>query len=142
MGAQMRAQDIAEAAKRAGAILARVRQLPGEQRTAENLLPLLRQAVECKLMIGEQEESNLRNLAVISIKLSDQRAGSLSDEAVLKQIKKYDCHQTSLVTQKKVLLLMYLERELRIHMSDEDASSIETLEDLARLTAAYLKEGG
>lgn len=133
-------RDIAEASKRAGKVLEEIRYLPEGQRSPQTLLPLLRRAVACKLMVGEQEESNIRNLVIISIKLQDQRAGNLPDEVIRRQIKKYDCHQTSLVAQKKVLLLMYLERELGIHMSDDDASSIETLEDLAALVSEYLEK--
>lgn len=133
-------RDIAEASKRAGKVLEEIRNLPEGQRSARTLLPLLRWAVACKLMVGEQEESNIRNLVIISIKLQDQRAGNLPDEVIRRQIKKYDCHQTSLVVQKKVLLLMYLERELGIHMSDDDASSVETLEDLATLVSEYLEK--
>lgn len=133
-------RDITEASKRAGRVLEEIRNLPEGQRSARTLLPLLRRAVACKLMVGEQEESNIRNLVIISIKLQDQRAGNLPDEVIRRQIKKYDCHQTSLVAQKKVLLLMYLERELGIHMSDDDASSIETLEDLAALVSEYLEK--
>lgn len=135
-------QDIAEAAKKAGMILNSIRDMPGEAISAEALLPLLRQAVCSKLMIEEPEESNIRNLVVAGIKAQDRKAGRLPDEVIQKQIRKYDCHQTSLAAQKKVLLLMYIEKGLGIHMSDEDATSIETLNDLARLAAAYLKEGG
>lgn len=134
-------QDIVEASRKAGAILKTIRHMPEECIKEQTLLTLLRQAVCCKLMIEEQEEQNIRNLVVISIKTQDRKAGRLPDEVIQKQIRKYDCHQTSLAAQKKVLLLMYVEKELGIHMSDEDAVSIETLDDLARLTAVYLKGG-
>lgn len=133
--------DIVEATGMAKQILAGIRNMPREQITAASLLPLLRQAVSRKLMIPEQAEDNIHNLAIISIKTQDIRAGSLPDEVIRTQIKKYDCHQTSLVTQKKVLLLMFIERELGIYMEDDDALSIETLNDLAELTAGYLKKG-
>lgn len=133
--------DIVEATKRAKKNLEQIRGLSRQDIEGKTLLPLLRQAVCSKLMIEEQEESNLRNLVVISIKTQDLRMGNLPDKVIHNQIKKYDCHQTSLVAQKKVLLLMYIEKELGIRMNDDDASSIETLEDLAELTAVYLKEG-
>ncbi len=130
--------EIAEASRKAGEILKGIRELSGERVSAAVLLPLLQKAVCCKLMVGEQQEGNIRNLVILSIKLQDQRAGNLSDETIGRQIKKYDCHQTSLAAQKKVLLLMYLERELGFHMNDDEATSIETLEDLSNLAAAYL----
>ena len=39
---------------------------------------------------------------------------------IQREIKKYDCHQTSLAVQKKVLLLMFIERELGIAMEDDE----------------------
>ncbi len=134
--------DIVRATKESREILRQICGLPKEKQEVEELLPLLRQAVCAKLMIEEPEEHNLRNLVVISIKTQDRKAGNLSDEVIRSQVKKYDCHQTSLVAQKKVLLLMYIEKELGIHMSDEDATSIETLEDLAETAAGYLKKKG
>ncbi len=134
--------NIVQAAKDSRMILNQIHRLPQEELKMEALIPFLRRAVCAKLMIEEQEENNLRNLVVISIKTQDQRAGKLSDDVIRSQIKKYDCHQTSLVVQKKVLLLMYIEKELGIHMNDEDAASIETLEDLARLATIYLKRKG
>ncbi len=134
--------DILQAAKNSAAVLKQICRLPEAELETEKLLPLLRKAVCAKLMIEEQEERNLRNLVVISIKARDRQAGNLSDDVIRSQIRKYDCHQTSLVVQKKVLLLMYIERELGIHMSDEDAASIETLEDLARFAGVYLKKKG
>ena len=134
--------DIVCATKESREILQQICGLPREKQKMEELLPLLRRAVCAKLMIEEQEEYNLRNLVVISIKTQDRKAGNLSDEVIRSQIKKYDCHQTSLVVQKKVLLLMYIERELGIHMSDEDATSVETLEDLAETAAVYLRKKG
>lgn len=133
-------REIAEASRKAGEILEEIRKLPLEQRRADVLLPLLRQAVGCKLMTGEQQESNIRNLVIISIRLQDQKAGNLPDQVIRRQIKQYDCHQTSLVAQKKVLLFLYLERELGIRMTDEEAASIETLEELAEVAAVYLRE--
>lgn len=133
-------QDIVEATKRSKEILADIRKLSTEQLTRKMLLPLLRQAVLYKLMIGEnEEESSIRNLIVLSIKLQDKKSGNLSDEVIRNQVSKYDCHQTSLVAQKKVLLLMYLERELGFHMSDEDAVSMETMEDMAKIFTHYMK---
>ncbi|MGN0333351.1 MAG: hypothetical protein ACI4D9_10105 [Lachnospiraceae bacterium] len=133
--------DIVQAAEKSREVLRKIRDMSRADIDKKTLLPLVRQAVFYKLMIEEQAENNLRNLVIISIKTQDMKAGGLSDEMIRKQIQKYDCHQTSLVARKKVLLLMYLERELGIRMSDEDAVSAETLEDLSELIAFYLKEG-
>lgn len=133
--------DIVQAAEKSREVLRKIRDMSRADIDKKTLLPLVRQAVFYKLMIEEQAENNLRNLVIISIKTQDMKAGGLSDEMIRKQIQKYDCHQTSLVARKKVLLLMYLERELGIRMSDEDAVFAETLEDLSELIAFYLKEG-
>ena len=132
-------QDIVEAARDARGILETIQNMPEEKRKEEILTPLFRQAVLKKLMITEEEESNIRNLVVLSIRMQDQIAGNLSDAVIRSQIGKYDCHQTNLVVQKKILLLMFLERELGIHMCDEDMVSIETVQDLARIFTAYLR---
>ncbi len=132
--------DIVEATNMAKAALGDIRNMPGRERNVSSVLPLIRQAIFRKLMIPEQKENNIRNLVIISIKTLDMKSQNLPDEVIQKQIRKYDCHQTSLVAQKKVLLLMFMERELGIHMDDDDASSIETVEDLAELVVIYLKK--
>ena len=65
-------------------------------------------------MIQEDTQTDIRKLVIISIKRQDLRKGNLPDEVIQREIKKYDCHQTSLAVQKKVLLLMFIERELGI----------------------------
>ena len=71
--------EIAEASRKAGEILKGIRELSGERVSAAVLLPLLQKAVCCKLMVGEQQEGNIRNLVILSIKLLDQRSWNLSD---------------------------------------------------------------
>jgi acyl carrier protein len=43
--------------------------------------------------------------------------------------------------QKKVLLLMFIERELGIAMEDDEASDIENLDELADAVIRHLKGG-
>ena len=77
-------------------------------------------------MIQEDTQTDIRKLVIISIKRQDLRKGNLPDEVIQREIKKYDCHQTSLAVQKKVLLLMFIERELGIAMEDDEPRTLRT----------------
>ena len=92
-------------------------------------------------MIQEDTQTDIRKLVIISIKRQDLRKGNLPDEVIQREIKKYDCHQTSLAVQKKALLLMFIERELGIAMEDDEASDIENLDELADAVIRHLKGG-
>ena len=107
--------DIVKNTKKAAAILSDIRALPADRLDKEMVLGLLRRAV-C------------------------MRAGGLSDNVIRQQIKKYDCHQTSLAAQKKTLLFMFMERELGITLEDDEAVDIETMDQLAEAFIKRLKE--
>ena len=107
--------------------------------TPELIEDLLRKAILHKLMI-ESEEDKLRDLVVISIKSADLKNKGVSEDMIRKQITKYDCHQTSLVVQKKALMLIFIEKELGIKLSDEEAVDIQTIKELAACVYEKLKE--
>lgn len=98
----------------------------------EKIHGLLKEAVCLKLMIDPEDADTdeFRKLAILSIRRSSTARG-LSDSAVDRQIEKYDCHQTNLVTQKKVLLMLYMERALGVEIPDEDASDMATVRQFA-----------
>ena len=124
--------EIVKSTREASAVLDRIKSMPCEG---------LEKAVNLKLMIQEDTQTDIRKLVIISIKRQDLRKGNLPDEVIQREIKKYDCHQTSLAVQKKVLLLMFIERELGIAMEDDEASDIENLDELADAVIRHLKGG-
>ena len=130
--------EIVKSTREASAVLDRIKSMPCEGLEKEVILPLLRKAVNLKLMIQEDTQTDIRKLVIISIK---RQKGNLPDEVIQREIKKYDCHQTSLAVQKKVLLLMFIERELGIAMEDDEASDIENLDELADAVIRHLKGG-
>lgn len=132
--------EIVKSTKEAATILAELRLMPKDRLNKKTALPILKKAVNRKLMLQEEEEEQIRNLIILSIKQKDKKAGNLSDEVIKKQIKKYDCHQISLAAQKKTLLLMFIERELGITLDDDEAVGIETMEQLAEAFTKYLVE--
>ena len=99
----------------------------------------MKKAVCCKLMIPEDGIDDLRKLSVLSIKYQDQGSAALPDSVIRSKIEKYDCHQTNLVTQKKTLLIMFIEKQLGVHFSDEDAVEIRTVSDLCQMSLNYQK---
>ena len=107
----------------------------------EAMCASLRNAVCSRLMIdaGEAETDDIRKLCILSIRRQMSENVGLSDREIVRQIEKYDCHQTNLVTQKKVLLMLYVERELNIQIGDDEAVDISTTEDLARVSADKLR---
>ena len=131
--------EIVKSTREASAVLDRIKSMPCEGLEKEVILPLLRNAVNLKLMIQEDTQTDIRKLVII--KRQDLRKGNLPDEVIQREIKKYDCHQTSLAVQKKVLLLMFIERELGIAMEDDEASDIENLDELADAVIRHLKGG-
>ena len=132
--------DIVKNTKKAAAILSDIRALPADRLDKEMVLGLLRRAVCIKLMIPEVDEPQIKNLVITGIKQQVMRAGGLSDNVIRHQIKKYDCHQTSLAAQKKTLLFMFMERELGITLEDDEAVDIETMDQLAEAFIKRLKE--
>ena len=107
----------------------------------EAMCTSLRNAVCSRLMIDAEkaETDDIRKLCILSIRRQMSENVGLSDREIVRQIEKYDCHQTNLVTQKRVLLMLYVERELNIQIGDDEAVDISTTEDLARVSAATLR---
>lgn len=107
----------------------------------EAMCTSLRNAVCSRLMIDAEkaETDDIRKLCILSIRRQMSENVGLSDWEIVRQIEKYDCHQTNLVTQKRVLLMLYVERELNIQIGDDEAVDISTTEDLARVSADKLR---
>ena len=107
----------------------------------EAMCTSLRNAVCSRLMIDAEkaETDDIRKLCILSIRRQMSENVGLSDREIVRQIEKYDCHQTNLVTQKRVLLMLYVERELNIRIGDDEAVDISTTEDLARVSADKLR---
>lgn len=107
----------------------------------EAMCTSLRNAVCSRLMIDAEkaETDDIRKLCILSIRRQISENVGLSDREIVRQIEKYDCHQTNLVTQKRVLLMLYVERELNIQIGDDEAVDISTTEDLARVSADKLR---
>ena len=132
--------EIVKSTREASAVLDRINPCPVKDWKRSNSA-FAEKAVNLKLMIQEDTQTDIRKLVIISIKRQDLRKGNLPDEVIQREIKKYDCHQTSLAVQKKVLLLMFIERELGIAMEDDEASDIENLDELADAVIRHLKGG-
>lgn len=120
-------------------ILNQIRELPGKSLTEEALLESLQKAVCLKLMIPETRETDLKTLLITSIRTADAAREHMSPEQTELLMHKTDCHRVSLLAHKKVLLIMFIEKELNLKFTNEEASSIEDTKDLALLAANYLK---
>ena len=114
----------------AKALLKEVKQVSWTEDARARLKSLLKKAVCCKLMIAEDEADEIRKLVILSIKQQNKEDAALPDHVIQSKIEKYDCHQSSLVSQKKTLLILFIERELGLHFSDEEAIKIKTIDDL------------
>ena len=125
--------EIVKSTREASAVLDRIKSMPCEGLEKEVILPLLRNAVNLKLMIQEDTQTDIRKLVIMSIKRQDLRKGNLPDAVSYTHL--------SLAVQKKVLLLMFIERELGIAMEDDEASDIENLDELADAVIRHLKGG-
>lgn len=112
--------------------MASIRKMSSQERTPKNILPVLQKAAAAKLMIPPTQETSIRNLVIMSIQCqAGQKPG---------QIQKYDCHQTSLLAQKKVLFLMSVEKELGIVLETQEAADIEDLRELSEVAASRLNQ--
>jgi hypothetical protein len=91
----------------------------------------LRGYLLAKLMLAETtEEPDLYRLAVLSIKKNNSE-GNLTDNAVLdERLQKYDCHRTNSAVNKRVLLIMRVERQLGIRLDNDEAAAMSTIDDL------------
>lgn len=120
-------------------ILNQIRELPKNFLTYEALLKSLQKAVCLKLMIPETRETDLKRLLIASIRTADAAMEHISHEQTELLMHKTDCHRVSLLAHKKVLLIMFIEKELNLKFTNKEASSIEDTKDLALLVANYLK---
>ena len=76
---------------------------------------LLRTFILQKLGLPEAvQEENLYELCLMSIKLRIHGREGVADTDLEARLRKFDCHQTDAAVQKKVLLLMHLERMLEV----------------------------
>ncbi len=75
----------------------------------------------------ELQEDILERLIILSIK--QQLQGNLSKEVMI-QITKKDCHQVDLVIQKKVLLVMALEKKYGSMLTEKEYMNLHSVQDL------------
>ena len=134
-------KTIIEKANESKKLLEKITYISENERNEKTIKPLLKKAVCCKLMIPEDETNDIRKLIISSIKSRNKETASLSDQVIQSKIEKYDCHQSNLVTQKKTLLILFIEKELGIHFTDEDAVEIASIDDLCRMVIKYGKTG-
>lgn len=138
-------EEILQASRESADLLAVIRTLPAPELTQERVLPLLRRALEIKLGIPSTGEERLRNLIIQSIRQKSLAQQALSPDQIRMAIEKYDCHQTSLVAKKTVLLFSFLEEKLEIHLEDAQVAQLETVPQLVQAVLPLLrmeKEGG
>lgn len=121
----------------AEAILREIKQSGSFKKDPDKLYEKLKSAVCLRLMIPEEEADtdDLRKLCILSIRMQSGSGSGLPESVIRNQIEKYDCHQTNLVTQKKVLLMLYIERILGVTLQDRQAAEICTLKELAETLA-------
>lgn len=62
--------EIVKSTREACAVLERIKSMPREELEKAEILPLLRNAVNLKLMIQEDTQTDIRKLVIMSIKLS------------------------------------------------------------------------
>ena len=134
-------KTIIEKANESKKLLEKITYISENERNEKTIKPLLKKAVCCKLMIPEDETNDIRKLIISSIKSRNKENASLSDQVIQSKIEKYDCHQSYLVTQKKTLLILFIEKDLGIHFTDEDAVEIASIDDLCRMVIKYGKTG-
>lgn len=134
-------ETIIEKANESKNLLEEIAYISGNERNEKTIKPLLKKAVCCKLMIPEDETDDIRKLIILSIKSRNKEDASLPDQVIQSKIEKYDCHQSNLVTQKKTLLILFIEKELGIHFTDEDAVEIASIDDLCSMVIKYGKTG-
>lgn len=134
-------ETIIEKANESKKLLKEITYISGNERNEKTIKTLLKKAVCCKLMIPEDETDDIRKLIILSIKSRNKEDASLPDQVIQSKIEKYDCHQSNLVTQKKTLLILFIEKELGIHFTDEDAVEIASIDDVCRMVIKYGKTG-
>lgn len=109
-----------------------IKDMPCEERTPERILPILQKAAAERLMIPPCKETSIKKLVIMSIR---RQTGEKPD-----MIQKYDCHQTSLLAQKKVMFMMSVEKDLGIVLEAGEAAEIEDLRELSEVAASRLNQ--
>lgn len=133
--------SIIQSTKESADILSKIAGMDRHSISSAALYPYVFKAVCKKLMITESiaDTDDIRKLAILSIKSQNKQEAFLSNNAVQNQIEKYDCHQTNLVTQKKVLLILFIEHTLNITLSDEESANITTVHELSAAICNHLR---
>ena len=85
------------------------------------------------------EETDLYQLCLMSLKLRLHGTGGEKEEALEARLRKFDCHQTEAAVQKKVLLMMHLERALGVPPAP--GGSIRSVEEFAMYLYHRTREG-
>ena len=134
-------ETIIEKTNESKKLLKQITYISGNEWNEKTIKPFLKKAVCSKLMIPEDETDDIRKLIILSIKSRNKEDASLPDQVIQSKIEKYDCHQSNLVTQKKTLLILFIEKELGINFTDEDAVEIASIDDLCRMVIKYGKTG-
>lgn len=132
--------EIANANAQAKRTLSTVCKMLDQGAGAEDIDPILKKAICEKFMIPIDEADEIRKLAILSIKKQDKGSENLPDDVIQGKIEKYDCHQTNLVSQKKTLLILFIEKQLGLHFTDENAVAIQTIKDLSKCIVRYRKK--
>ncbi len=135
--------EIKAGTARAEQILGKIRQTEPSELELEDLHRDLKLAICLRLRIRPEDADTdeLRKLCILSIRSQDSGSSGLADGVIRRQIEKYDCHQTNLVAQKKVLLMLYIERTLAVTLNDEEAADILTVMDMAAAIRRKLQRG-
>lgn len=127
-----REELLKKAREESAAALESIGKMSSQERTPEKILPALQKAAAAELMIPLTQETSIRKLVIMSIR---GQTGQRPD-----QVQKYDCHQTSLLAQKKVLFIMSVEKALGIVLETQEAADIEDLEELSEAVASHINQ--
>lgn len=125
-------------AQGSSAVLDRIKSMPCEGLEKEVILPLLRNAVNLKLMIQEDTQTDIRKLVIMSIKRQDLRKGNLPDEVIQRRYKEIRLPPDHWRCRKGTAAYVYREGA-GIAMEDDEASDIENLDELADAVIRHLK---
>lgn len=107
--------------------MARIRQ---ETLSREELAAEIKRYVYARFLLPDDcQENDLYRLSVESIRMLS--GGKAQEAELIRRLAKPDCHKTSSAVQKKVLLIMGIEKQLDINLQDEEAEKIDTLEELS-----------